>query len=79
MAKHDIKIYTTPTCQYCKMTKEYLKSRNIAYEELDVTKDEHALHDMFHKTGQSAVPVIDVDGNVVIGFNKPKLDSLLGL
>ena len=73
-----IKIYTTPTCAYCKMAKEYFKSKNLSYEEYDVSKDIPRQKEMIEKTGQFGVPVIDINGKIVIGFDKPKIDQLVG-
>ena len=73
-----IKIYTTPTCAYCKMAKEYFKSKNLSYEEYDVSKDIPRQKEMIDKTGQFGVPVIDINGKIVIGFDKPKIDQLVG-
>lgn len=75
----NIKIYITPTCAYCKMAKEYFKSKALSYEEHDVSKDIPRQKEMIEKTGQFGVPVIDIDGKVVIGFDKPKINQLLGL
>lgn len=72
-----IKVYTTPTCAYCKMTKDYFKSKNLNYEEYDVSKDIPRQKEMIEKTGQFGVPVIDIDGKIVIGFDRPKIDQLL--
>ena len=74
---HKVLIYTTPTCVYCKMTKEFLEERNIAYEEKNVSLDEKATQEMVEKSGQMGVPVIDIDGKVIIGFDKGKLSELL--
>ena len=74
---HKVLIYTTPTCVYCKMTKEFLEERNIAYEEKNVSLDEKATQEMVEKSGQMGVPVIDIDGRVIIGFDKGKLSELL--
>mgnify|MGYP000125262157 CR=1 FL=1 len=74
-----IKIYTTPTCPFCFIAKEYLKSRGIKFEEIDVSKDEKAALEMIQKSGQMGVPVIEIDGQVVIGFDKEKIDELLNL
>lgn len=74
-----VKIYTTPSCAYCKMAKEYFKSKNLSYEEYDVSKDIPKQKEMIEKTGQFSVPVIDIDGKIVIGFDKSKLDQYLGL
>lgn len=77
MAK--IKIYTTPTCVYCKMTKEFFQKNNILYEEKNVAADAAAREEMITKSGQMGVPVIDVDGKLIIGFDQPKLKELLGI
>jgi len=77
MAK--VKIYTTPTCHYCKMAKEYFKAKGIEYEEYDVMTDLGKRQEMVSKTGQMGVPVIDIDGKLVIGFDRPKINEYLGL
>jgi len=77
MAK--VTIYTTPTCVYCRAAKEFFKEHNVAYEEKDVSKDEQARNLMVKKSGMMAVPVIDIDGNIVIGFDRAKLSQLLGI
>ncbi len=75
----NITIYSTPSCIYCKMAKEYLKSKNIPFTDLDVATDEKAREEMIHKTGQLGVPVIDVDGSIIVGFDKGHLQKLLNL
>lgn len=77
MAK--VTIYTTPTCAYCKMSKTFFKEHNIAYEEKDVASDHAAAEEAMEKSGQMAVPVIDIDGTIVVGFDKPRLSQLLGI
>ncbi len=77
MAK--IKIYTTSTCPYCEMAKEYLTKNKISYEQYDVAEDEKAREEMIQKSKQMGVPVIDIDGKIIIGFNKPEIDKALGL
>lgn len=74
-----VTIYTTPTCQFCKMAKAYFKEHNVAYDEKDVTVDAKARDEMIHKSGQLGVPVIDIDGGLVIGFDQPKLARLLDI
>jgi glutaredoxin-like YruB-family protein len=76
MAKKVI-IYSTPTCVYCKMAKDFFQKNGIAYEEHDVAADEKAREDMFNKSHQMGVPVIDVEGSIIIGFDKKNLESLL--
>lgn len=72
-------IYSTPFCVYCKMAKEFFKKNNVAYEEKDVAVDLAARDDMIKKSGQMGVPVIDVGGGIVIGFDQGRLKQLLHL
>jgi glutaredoxin-like YruB-family protein len=78
MAKN-IKVYSTPTCPYCTMAKSFLKDNNIAFEDVDVSQDTAAAQEMMQKTGQMSVPVIDVDGQIIIGFDKKALSKELGV
>jgi len=73
-----VKVYSTPTCPWCTMAKKYLASKNIPFEDIDVSKDKAAVAEMVQKSGQKGVPVIDIDGNIVIGFDQNALDRLLG-
>jgi glutaredoxin-like YruB-family protein len=77
MAK--VMIYSTPTCVYCKMAKELFTKNNIAYEEYNVASDLKAREEMVNKSHQMGVPVIDIDGKVVVGFDQKTLEGLLGL
>lgn len=72
-----ITIYTTKTCPYCKMAKQYFNQNNVQYEEKDVTFDAATAQEMIDKSGQMGVPVILVDDQVVVGFDKPRLQELL--
>lgn len=72
-----IKIYSTPSCVYCKTLKEYLKSKNIEFIDSDVSVNEKDLDEMVKISGQMGVPVVDIDGEVVIGFDKQRIDELL--
>ena len=74
-----ITIYTTPTCAYCKMTKAFFKEHNIVYEEKDVENDHALAEEMVKKSGQMAVPVIDIDGQIIVGFDKEGLSKLLNI
>jgi len=74
-----VKVYSTPTCPFCVRAKQFLKENNIAFEDVDVSTDEKAVEEMIEKSGQMGVPVLDIDGNVVIGFDKEKIKRLLGL
>jgi glutaredoxin 3 len=74
-----VTIYTTPTCAYCKMAKEFFKNNNVQYEEKDVVADAAARDSMIAKSGQMAVQVIEVDGKIIVGFDQPKLKEALGV
>lgn len=68
-----IKIYSTPTCTYCNMAKEYFKENNLSYEEYNVASDLEKRKEMIEKSGQMGVPVIDIDGDVFVGFDQPTI------
>lgn len=72
-----VTIYSTPTCPFCKKAKAYLDEQGIEYTDIDVMHDQDAARAMVEKTGQMGVPVIDVDGEFVIGFDQKKLEALL--
>lgn len=72
-----VTIYSTPTCVYCKMAKDFFAKNNIAYTEHNVAVDEKAREDMFARSHQMGVPVIDVDGEIIVGFDKKALEDLL--
>ena len=74
-----VTIYSTPTCGYCKMAKAFFQENNVAYEEKDVSVDAAARDAMVQKSGQLGVPVIDVDGTLVVRFDKSRLAQLLGI
>lgn len=77
MAK--VKVYSTPTCPYCHMAKNYLKERGIEFEDIDVSVDQRAAQEMIRKSGQMGVPVIEIDEQIIVGFDKPKINQALGL
>lgn len=70
-------IYTTPTCQYCKMAKEFFQAKGVEYTEFDVAADEAKRAEMVEKSGQMGVPVIDIENDIIVGFDEPKLRELL--
>jgi glutaredoxin 3 len=72
-----VTVYSTPTCPYCVMAKNYLAERNIPFEDIDVSADPAKAMEMIKKSGQRGVPVIDIDGNIVIGFDRERIDELL--
>lgn len=72
-----VKIYSTTQCVYCQMAKEYFKSKNIAFEEYNVEQDERAAAEMVEKSQQMGVPVIDINGQIIIGFDKESINKAL--
>lgn len=75
---HNVTVYSTPTCPWCTRAKSYLKEIGVPYEEKDVSVDVVAAREMVKFSGQMGVPVLSIDGNVVVGFDKKKIDQLLG-
>ncbi|HPE28897.1 MAG TPA: glutaredoxin domain-containing protein [Candidatus Mcinerneyibacteriales bacterium] len=75
----NITIYSTPTCTYCKMVKSYLEQKKIAFTDFDVSRDQAKAQEMVRKSGQMGVPVVDINGKIIVGFNKPEIDKALGL
>ena len=73
----NVTIYSTPNCGWCKATKEYFGEHNVEYSEKDVAADAAAREEMLQKSGQMGVPVIDIGGEIVVGFNQPRLAELL--
>jgi len=72
-----IKIYSTPTCPYCIRTKQFLKENNIDFQDVDVSKDQAAAEEMIQKSGQMGVPVLDIEGEIVVGFDKERIKQAL--
>lgn len=72
-----VTIYSTPTCPYCKMAKEFFTEQNVAYEDIDVSADHAKADEMVKKSGQMGVPVIDIDGEIVVGFDRAKIEKIL--
>ncbi len=77
MAEQNIIVYSTPTCPYCHQAKSYLSQKGVTFTDKDVAADLPAREEMVKKSGQLGVPVIDVNGQIIVGFNRPKLDELL--
>lgn len=74
-----VKIYTTPTCIYCKMAKDFFMKNNVQYEEHNVVEDNAAREEMVAKSHQLGVPVIDINGEIFVGFNRSDIEKALGL
>ncbi len=78
MAK-SVTVYSTPTCPYCKMAKSYLDENKVKYKDVDVSTDRQAAEEMVEKSGQMGVPVLDIDGTLIVGFDKEAIKNALGL
>ncbi len=74
-----VKVYSTPSCPYCLTLKRFLEENNIEFEDIDVSQNQQAAEEMVEKSGQMGVPVADIDGDIVIGFNRGKIKELLGI
>ena len=72
-------IFTTPTCSYCNLAKQYFRRNKIRFRDVDISKDAAAARDVVRRSGQMGVPVIDIGGKIIVGFDKPKINQLLGL
>lgn len=72
-------VFSTPTCTYCNMAKKYFREKGIKFKDVDVSRDAAAARDMVRRSGQQGVPVIDIGGKIVVGFDRPKIDKYLGI
>lgn len=74
-----VTVYSTPTCPYCKLVKKFLTKHDVAFADIDVSADAKAAEAMIKKTGQLGVPVVDIDGKTIVGFDEEKLKKALGI
>ncbi len=72
-----ITIYTTPSCSYCRVAKSYFRENRVPFTEYDVSRDQRRADEMVKKSGQMGVPVIDINGRIIVGFNKPEIERSL--
>lgn len=77
MKQNSVIVYSTPTCPYCVMAKNYFKKAGVEYTDVDVSRDENAAREMVMKSGQMGVPVIDINGDIVVGFRPDVFEHLL--
>jgi len=75
----NVTIYSTPSCHFCHMAKDFFKEKNIAFTDYDVAADMDKRKEMVEKSGQMGVPVIVIGNSLIVGFNKPKVAELLGI
>ena len=79
MKKYNVKVYSTPMCPYCVVLKKFLGEHNIEFEDVDVSQNEEAAKEIIEKSGQMRVPVIEINGEIVVGFDKEKISTLLNI
>ncbi|MGE5250678.1 MAG: glutaredoxin domain-containing protein [Bacteroidota bacterium] len=72
-------VFSTPSCSFCNMAKKYFREKGIRFRDVDVSRDMAAARDMVRRSGQQGVPVIDIGGKIVVGFDRVKIDRYLGL
>jgi glutaredoxin-like YruB-family protein len=72
-------VFSTPTCTYCNAVKKYFRQQKINFRDVDVSRDKAAARDMTRRSGQMGVPVVDIGGKIIVGFDRPKIDRLLGI
>lgn len=72
-----ITLYTTPSCTYCRKAKDYFRQNRVPFTEYDVARDQRRAEEMVRKSGQMGVPVIDVNGRIIVGFNQPEIERAL--
>ncbi len=72
-------VFSTPTCSFCNMAKKYFREKGIRFKDVDVSRDMAAARDMVRRSGQQGVPVIDIGGKIVVGFDRVKIDKYLGI
>ena len=75
----NVKIYSTPTCPYCIKAKKFLEQNGVEYEEMDVASDKQAAEDAVKKSGQMGVPILDIEGEIIVGFDQNAISSALGI
>lgn len=72
-----VTVYSTPSCPFCHKAKDYLTEKGIAFEDVNVAEDEARAHEMIEKSGQMGVPVLDINGKIIVGYDVPKIDAAL--
>jgi glutaredoxin 3 len=76
---HRVIVFSSPTCVWCTRAKTYLRTRGVPFRDVDVSRDPAAARDLVRRTGQMGVPVIEIDGRPIVGFDQTRIDTALGL
>ncbi len=72
-------VFSTPTCSFCNSAKKYFREQGVKFTDIDVSRDQAAARDMVRRSGQMGVPVIDIGGKIIVGFNRPQIDQMLNI
>ena len=78
-SKNKVIVYSTPTCPYCHAAKEFLQENKVEYEDVDVSKDQDRAQEMIEKSGQMGVPVLDINGTIIVGYDREAIKKALKL
>ena len=76
---HDVKVYSTPTCPWCTKVKDYLTEKKVSFASIDISQNREAAMSLVIRSGQRVVPIVEIDGEFIVGFDKEKIDAKLGL
>ena len=76
-SKNKVTVYSMPTCPYCRMAKDYLRDNGIEFNDVDVSANHEAAHEMISKSGHNGVPQIEINGKIIVGFDRPALEREL--
>jgi glutaredoxin-like YruB-family protein len=76
---HRVIVFSTPTCPWCNIAKSYLRTQGVPFRDVDVSRDPAAARDLVRRTGQMGVPVVEIDGRPIVGFDQTRIDIALGL
>jgi glutaredoxin-like YruB-family protein len=79
MMDKNVKVYSTPTCPFCIRAKQFLKENNIVFDDIDVSSNPQAVEEMIKVSGQMGVPILDIEGEIIVGFDKERIKETLGL
>jgi glutaredoxin-like YruB-family protein len=74
-----IKVYSTPSCPYCVRLKQFLKENNVEFVDIDVSVNQEAAQDIIQRSGQMGVPVLEINGEIIVGFDQDKIKAALGI
>lgn len=77
--EHTVTVYSTPACSWCQAAKEHLRAHDVPFDDIDVSADMERAREMVEKSGQYGVPVLDIDGEIVVGFDRGRINALLGI